>query len=163
MSRNWPIQNGGWGLGIDYEWNNEKTGCYICPKCLETSRSAKIATEFLSVEASGMANLVGRKDWRTCPKASYFYSDYMFIWLGWVGWGQGSWVDVTRVWSIPPVALGAAPLRFCEIHVMLTLFPFKVLFLFLLFLSFITSFYLWPFTPSSWGRMCFWRVRNYFL
>lgn len=56
-----------------------------------------------------MANLVGRKDWRTCPKASCFCSVYVFIWLSWGG-GPG--------WMLcEPKALPRLPLMFCEIHV----------------------------------------------
>lgn len=62
-----------------------RLGVTLTPKCLETSRNAKITTECLSLEALGMSNLGGRKDWRACPEASYFYLACVFFWLsgGW--------------------------------------------------------------------------------
>ena len=62
-----------------------RLGVTLTLKCLETSRNAKITRECLSLEALGMSNLGGRKDWRACPEAAYFYLACVFFWLngGW--------------------------------------------------------------------------------
>lgn len=68
---------------------------YPRPSCMEALRSAKAASEFLRVEAKGVANLNGRKDWGTCPKAAFFLS--LYVYLACLGLGWGSWVDVVWV------------------------------------------------------------------
>lgn len=78
-----------------------RLGVTLTPKCLETSRNAKIATGFLSLGALGMANLGGRQDWRACPKASYFY--FACVFTGSMGAGElGLEADAVWVWSSPP-------------------------------------------------------------
>lgn len=63
---------------------NEMRGLGVAPppKCLDTVRSAKVASEFLPVEAKGMAHLDRRKDWGTCvPDMSFLLC--LFVWPGW--------------------------------------------------------------------------------
>lgn len=60
-----------------------RLGVAPTPKCLETSRSAEVGSGFLSVEAKAVADLDGRKDWGTCPKASFLLSSCVH--LAWVG------------------------------------------------------------------------------
>lgn len=66
-------------------------------KCLQTSTSAEVASGVLPLAAKGVANLDGRKDWETCPKASFLLS--LCVHLAWVG----SWVDVIWVYNTPQV------------------------------------------------------------
>lgn len=63
-----------------------RLGVTLIPKCLETSRNAKIATGFLSLGALGMANPGGRQDWRACPKSILFTS--LVCLLGSMGAGE---------------------------------------------------------------------------
>lgn len=67
-----------------------RLGVAPCPPgAWRPSGMSKAASEFLSVEAKGMANLDERKHGGLVLKQHFFFLNYMFIWLGW-GRGGGS-------------------------------------------------------------------------
>lgn len=107
-----------------------RLGVTLIPKCLETSRNAKIATGFLSLGALGMANPGGRQDWRACPKASYFY--FACVFTGSMGAGElGLEADAVWVWSSPPPCCPWG----CPAEAVMRLLSLEVLFLPFAFLS----------------------------
>lgn len=156
-----PFRRESGAVGMHCEWDHGKAGGCTCPEWPETSTSSMITSGFLSVEASGMAHLVWRKDGGHVPQHAAFFSVYVSVWLGWVGVGGHRWM-LYKSKSPPQVCLGNAPLRFSHMcDYWWDTFPLR--FPFSLSVFFLSLCLLFICVPLQFPLMCFWRIQKYFL